>query len=92
MQCKQKAVERALESKGFVEEKTHHRYYVYWTVAGRKTTVRTYTSHGNPDLNDYLLGKMAEQCRLTKAQFVGLVDCPFTRDDFEGSLSDQGLT
>ena len=32
---------------------------------------------------DNLISQMAKQCKLTKQQFVNLVDCPLSRDQYE---------
>lgn len=84
-------VEAGLEAKGFTkDEKKDHRYYTYVTVEGKKTAVFTKTSHGSKykTLDDSLLLKMAKQCKLTKAKFVELVDCPLSRAEFEKLLAE----
>jgi hypothetical protein len=91
MQRKQLRVEQALLSKGFQQGETHHHYFVYWTIEGRKTTSRTFTSHGTRDLDSYLLGKMAKQCQLTKPQFDELIDCPMSRAQYEAILRQKGV-
>jgi len=54
--------------------------------------VFTKTSHGSGyrTLDDGLLGQMARQCRLTKARFIELVDCPLSQDDYEKELQGGG--
>lgn len=81
MQRKQKVVEKALKKKGFVQIENHHRYFIYHSQAGKKSGVYTYTSHGNKDLDDYLIGKMADQCYLSKRDFLGLVDCHLNQSE-----------
>lgn len=78
-------VENALESKGFVKKEGDHHYFVYWSVAGKKSRYFTKTSHTPKmrDIPDNLLAQMAKQCGLTKAEFERLVDCPMSRDDYE---------
>ncbi len=59
---------------------------------GRKTRVKTHTSHGKGfDISDNLLGQMARQCYLTNAQFRDLVDCPMDRAMLEKALIDRGI-
>ena len=41
-------------------------------------------------MGDVLLKEMARQCKLNKAQFVELVDCPMTRDAYEKVLAQSG--
>jgi hypothetical protein len=86
-------VEKALRSKGFRTDDTHHRCFIYWTQDGKKTMIRTKTSHGSAPkaLGDPLLGKMAGQCVLNKPEFLELVDCPMDRAAYESILSDKGV-
>ncbi len=87
-----KAVEATLQKKGFAKIEGDHHYFVYLTRDGRKTLARTKTSHSPKvkEIADNLLGQMARQCLLTKPDFLRLVDCPMSRDDFERKLRDQG--
>ena len=80
-----KDIEAGLERKGFERDERHHHYFVYWTISGKKTSIKTRTSHSSKhkDLDDYLIANMARQCGLRKSDFLALVDCPLTRDRFE---------
>lgn len=89
MPRKRKAVEGALISKGFVQNDTHHRQFVYYSGAGKKTTFRTRTSHGMREISDPLLAQMAKQCGLNKKDFLDLVDCPLDRHDYESRIADK---
>lgn len=55
------------------------------TPTGRQPGIRTHTSHGAKpkDLGNSLLKDMAYQCRLSKADFLRLVDCDLTREGYE---------
>lgn len=89
-----KTVEAALEAKGFAPSEGDHHFFVYWTKNGKKTRARTKTSHTPKmkDISDSLLGQMAKQLRLdTKAQFLQLVDCPMSREDYEQLLQAKGF-
>jgi hypothetical protein len=89
MPRKKTDVEKGLRRKGFVQQPGDHRYFVYETVDGKKTTTKTKTSHGSGgDLDDYLLGRMARQCGLCKQDFLSFVDCDITREEYE-RLSNQ---
>lgn len=57
-------VEASLKKKGFRTSETHHHYFIYRTLDGKKSTIRTKTSHTPKmkDLPDPLLGQMAKQC------------------------------
>lgn len=85
-----KDVESGLLCKGFRLDHRHHRYFIYFTLAGKKTPVKTYTSRGSKHktLSDDLLASMARQCRLNKAQFLQLVDCPLSQEGYEGLVGE----
>ncbi len=85
---KKKLVEAGLEAKGFRKVYGDHYYYFYWTLAGKKTHIRTKTSHGNgKELDGNLLGAMARQTYLTSHQFLALVDCPMSQAEYERVLT-----
>lgn len=86
MPRKQADVERALRSKGFIQTESHHHFFIYHSTAGRKTPVKTKTSHGQREISDDLLGKMAQQVKLFKGDFLDLVDCPLSREAYEAKL------
>jgi hypothetical protein len=90
MQCDTRKVESALSKKGFEMDNTHHHVFTYHTVDGRRTMVRTRTSHGAKTIGDPLIAQMARQCKLNKADFLQLVECPLSRDMYEEILSTQG--
>lgn len=80
-------VEASLKTKGFRQGEGDHHWFIYWTSDGKKTTIRTKTSHGaTKDLGDGLLTQMARQVRTSKGQFLDLIDCPMTRDQYEDLL------
>jgi predicted RNA binding protein YcfA (HicA-like mRNA interferase family) len=86
MPRKQADVERALSRKGFVQSESHHRFFIYHSKAGRKTPIKTKTSHGQREISDSLLSKMAQQVKLGRGEFLDLVDCPLSRDEYEEKL------
>jgi hypothetical protein len=85
---KQSDVEAALRRKGFRQVDSHHRYFVYHTRSGLKSRIRTKTSHGGRDLDDWLLGQMAKQCGVTRNEFLDLVDCPLDQKTYETKVAD----
>jgi len=88
-----KDVEASLERKGSERDERHHHYFVYWTIAGKQTSIRTRTSHGSSHkaLGNPLLAQMAKQCGgLRKAEFLELVDCPLSRGGFERRVGLEG--
>lgn len=82
----------ALKSKGFAQAAGDHVYLIYYTRDGQKTAVKTKTSHTPKmkDIPDNLISQMAKQCKLSRAEFLGVVDCPIDRDDLESLLRDRG--
>ncbi len=92
MSRKQSEVEKSLEKKGFERAKGgDHNYFHYHTKAGKKSRVFTKTSHGMREIDDSLLGQMARQCRLSRADFDRLIDCPLSRDNYEQKLIMAGV-
>lgn len=85
-------VEAAMTAKGFRQDQGDHHFFVYFTKAGKKSRARTKTSHTAKmkDIPDNLLSQMAQQCKLTKPQFLDLVDCPMSRDQYEDALRARG--
>ncbi len=74
---KTRELRRALTAKGFRQDNTHHE--MYWLYLGsRKTSIRTRISHGSKDYGDNLLGQMARQLGLARADFDDLIDCPLS--------------
>ena len=84
-------VESGLQNKGFRLGNSHHRFFIYHTQSGEKTAVRTRTSQGGNELDDYLLGQMAKQCHLTKVAFLELVDCTLSQASYEKKLIKNNL-
>lgn len=86
-------VEAGLLNKGFQQQPGgDHNYFVYVALDGKKALAKTKTSHGRGfDIDDSLLGMMAKQCALTtRAQFLKLIECPLSREDYENLLRQAG--
>lgn len=79
-------VGKGLIRKGFLESTSHHRFYIYYTCSGKKSSVQTKMSHSATDISDPLLCKMARDVKLTKEEFLSLVDCPLSREAYELKL------
>ena len=91
MSRKQSKVEKGLKAKGFQSEIGDHRYFHYYSKSGKKTRVFTKTSHGANEIDDSLLGRMAKQCQLLRSDFDNLIDCPLSREAYEGLLVKKGV-
>lgn len=85
-------VEKALLKKGFQGKEGDHHFFIYYTLQGKKSSVRTKTSHTPKmkELDDGILAQMAKQCRLNKQEFMDLVDCPMSREEYETRLIQKG--
>ena len=83
-------IRRALMKKGFLPSQTHHEMY-YYAIKGKKTAIRTRISHGAKEYDDSLLGQMAVQLKLEKMEFLSLIDCSLSGDDYYCKLSNKGL-
>jgi predicted transcriptional regulator len=82
-----------LQKKGFVLSERDHKYFSYHSKNGKKTCVFTKISHGTKYkvISDNLLAQMSKQCKLSKADFLELIDCPLTRDLYEMKLQSQAI-
>lgn len=83
MQRKTKEVIAALGRKGFERSSNKHKKFQYVTLAGKKTDVRTFVSHSSKTLSASMLNAMARECALSTGQFLNLVDCPLSREEYE---------
>lgn len=91
MPRKQSEVEKSLTTKGFRSKEGDHNYFHYYSKTGKKTIVFTKTSHGAREITDSLLALMAKQCKLSRADFDRLIECPLDRETYEGKLVEQGV-
>lgn len=83
-------VANALKSKGFIEEPTDHRSFVFY-YKGKRTKIRTKTSNNGQDINDHLIDKMKKQTHLSKADFCDLINCPLKEPEYINKLKSQGI-
>jgi hypothetical protein len=76
-----------LQSKGFALDEGDHYFLIYVRTDGKKSPIRTKMSRGtsHKDISDINLAQMARQVRLTKGQFLELVDCPMDRVQYEAN-------
>jgi predicted RNA binding protein YcfA (HicA-like mRNA interferase family) len=84
-----KDVAAGLAVKGFVRREGDHHFYSL-LVGGKKTGIITKVSHGEKEIHDGLLAQMAKQTRLVKKDFLDLVDCPLSAEDYLRKLRDGG--
>ena len=91
MALERKLIESSLTTKGFKFGSGDHNFYIYYSISGNKSGVRTKTSHSHRELSDGLVSTMARQCRLTSSDFKDLVNCPLSRAAYEEKLKAQNL-
>ena len=92
MQLERKDIESSLGRKGFRLFETHHRFY-YLYVDGKKTGIYTYVSTAPKykTLQAKLIGDMARELKLSKAEFADLIECKMSYDAYVARLRDQGV-
>lgn len=81
-----KDIEAGLKNKGFRKKDGDHHYFIYYSSDDKKSLAKTKTSHAMKSISNDLLSKMSQQCFLSKAEFLNLVDCPLTREEYETIL------
>jgi hypothetical protein len=75
-------VKKALQIKGFREEKRDHWYYLFYHN-GKKTDIYTKISYNQTDISKPLCSAMARQMRLSgNSQFEEFVDCDLTHQKY----------
>ena len=83
---------KALQKKGFEKDKDgKHITFTYIPLGGGLPKICTYVSHGSKsrDLNDYLIGKMAQRVRLQKKSFEELISCKIKQSEYEKLIKDK---
>ena len=84
MTLKRRKIRKALQRKGFVEErKTKHIAYRFY-YRNARTDIATLVSRGSDsiDLSSSLLSQMAEQCGVSNENFRGLIDCSLSEAEY----------
>lgn len=90
---KTKDLQRVLLAKGFAlyPEKEHHQFY-YLVVDGKKTTIKTYLSHGLKEYGDPLMQLIKKQLKFGQTrQAEDFFDCPLTGADYAALLREAGI-
>lgn len=85
MPRKRDAIAKALTDKGFsVESSKRDHDFFFFEHSGKRLPLGTKLSRGTgyKEIGDSLLGPIAKQLKLSKAQLLQLVDCPMTREKY----------
>ena len=87
---KTRKIDASLTKKGFVREDSHHIYYKF-CIDGKVTSVYTYVSHGNQEVDSYLLRQMADQIGLNVDEFKQFIDCHLDREHYMEIIRQKGI-
>ena len=90
MQLKTRDIEYSLPRKGFVRNPSRDIYFSF-QFAGKDWGISTYVSHGEREIGDSLIGRMAKQVKLSKRDFVRLVECPMDHGEYIEKLKKDGF-
>lgn len=85
---KTREIKNGLLKKGFQELNNHHKYYVI-IINNKKTSIKTKISHGDKEINEFLLRQMASQTGLSNADFIDLINCPLSLEQYINLLKDR---
>lgn len=87
---KRRIIIQNLKSKGFIEERDRDHIVLKFFNDGVYAGIRTKLSHGSKsaEIDEELISRMAKQCKVTKKQFVGLVECTVSQADYLAMVSD----
>ena len=81
---------QSLLKKGFIKKQgAKHALYIFFY--GGKKICDTFMSRNDQDINDYLLEKMGSQIFLSKSDFIKLVDCPMSEEEYIKILESKDL-
>jgi len=83
-------IEYALTHKGFSRENAKHHVMFWFYLDGKKTSVRTRLSFGASEIGDRLIGCMAREMRIPKADFLRFVECGMSADDYKEKMISEG--
>lgn len=90
MQIKTRDIERSLPDKGFEREGGEHIYFSL-RHEGKDCGISTYFSHGAGEIGGSLIARMAKQVKLSKRDFVRLVECPMDYPEYLEKLKKEGF-
>ena len=75
-------IRQNLLKKGFAEvQKTKHVYYKF-EPGGIRTDIQTFMSRNNQEISNELISEMKDQLYLAKKEFIDLIDCKLSEEDY----------
>lgn len=88
---KVKNIESKLGKKGFhMDREKKHRLWTFY-VNGKKTSIRTFFSHGLTEYSDTLLSPIAKQLHLSRDNLNNFIECSLSQDEYQKYLKQEGL-
>lgn len=92
MQRDKHTIITSLTKKGFIKrDGGKHIGLCYVDSSGRKTIAHTSLSYSHKKIGEPLLSKMARDCQVDKIDFLHLIDCPLSRDEYESKLREKDV-
>lgn len=83
-------IKAKLQKKGFVEDYRDHDCF-YYVNKGQKTNIWTKTSFSSKkEIGIELIKKMANQTRLKKDEFIRLIECTLSKEQYRELLIERG--
>jgi hypothetical protein len=80
-----------LTKKGFAESVDGDHIYLWLTIDGKDTGIKTKISHSATECGDSLLSMMARQVKLARKEFEQLVDCTLGKEGYLKILRNNGI-
>jgi len=72
----------SMTKKGFkLDVDGKHKRLIYMHN-GKTSSIVTHYSHSSDEVGDFLIKKMADQIKISKKQFLELVECTLNADDY----------
>lgn len=94
MPLERREIDQSLRAKGFrLEQSRRDHDFYFFEYGGMSRAIFTRMSRGSSHrtISERLIGKMARQLKMTRAQFDDLIECPFSREDMVVNLQSQGI-
>ena len=85
---KTRIISNNLRKKGFVEDVNNH-YKLNYRPNGKKSKIRTVYSHGKSEVGEPLISLMAKELYLSKSQFIELVSCTMSGEEYSSIVKDK---
>ena len=68
---------------------TGHNYG--WLIVNGRKILRVHYSHGKGDIPSVVVNKIRGQLKLSQKDFVELINCPLTHEDYLNILKQKGI-